>query len=130
MVLKSGGDDVLLALAGSQVCSGEDRLIIGLAAAGGEINFTSLAAQALGHAGAGVFQMFLGLLAYGVKGRGVAVNFTKIGHHGLQSHITQFGRCGIISINVHIKYLLRYLPTFSMGNCSITYLLCQWVNSA
>src|SRR5699024_4480 len=66
VVLKSGGNDVLFALLGSGVGGGENGLVVGFAAAGGEVNFSCFTAQALGHPAAGVLQNLLGLLADGV----------------------------------------------------------------
>ena len=53
MMLESGGNDVLFVLSGTEAGSGNNGLVVGLAAAGGEDDLPGLAAQAIGHGPAG-----------------------------------------------------------------------------
>ena len=71
MVLKSGRNDVLLTLPGTEAGGGDNSLIVGLTAAGGEVDFPGFATQAPGDPFPGGFQRFLGLLAGGVKTGGL-----------------------------------------------------------
>ena len=105
MVLKGGGDDVLLALALADAGSGNQSLVVGLAAAGGEEDLPGLAAQALSHGGTGSVQSFLGGLANGVQRRGIAVNFVEVRQHGINGHLAHSGGCRVICVNIHSVYL-------------------------
>ena len=91
MMLKSGGNNVLFSLPGAVSGSGDDGLIVGLTATGGEVNFPGLAAQDSSDTGAAVFQHFLGLLTNGVQGRGVAIEFLTAVDHRLQRRFAYFG---------------------------------------
>ena len=101
-MLKGGGDDVLLALLGAEPGGGNDGLVIGLAAAGGEDDLPGLATQTLSHGGTGGVQSLLGLLSQGVQGRGVAVNLGQVGHHRVNGNLAGGGGCRIIRVNSHI----------------------------
>ena len=105
VVLKSGGDDVLFALARAEPGGGDNGLIVGLAAAGGEDDLPWLAAQALGHGGTGGIQGFLCLLTHGVQGRGVAVDLVQVWQHGVDGHLRSGGGSRVIGVNSHNIFL-------------------------
>ena len=68
MVLKLGGDKVLLALARTKAGGGEDGLIVGLAAAGSEDYLArAFRAEAVGHGLSGLGDILRHLLGEGVK---------------------------------------------------------------
>ena len=116
VVLKGGGDNVLLALARAEAGGGKNRLIVGLAAAGGEDDLSRLTTQALSNGGPGGVQGFLGLLTHGVQGRGVAVDLVQVGQHGVDGHLRSGGGGRVVGVNSHNVFLHRYLPSNSMGN--------------
>ena len=88
VVLERGRNDVLFALALAEARGREDGLIVGLAAAGGEVNFARGSVQGLGR-----------LLADGVQARGVAVDRFHIGEHGVDRCAAHLGRRGVIRVN-------------------------------
>ena len=101
MVLKSSGDDVLLALHGTEPGGGDDGLVVGLAAAGGENDLLGVAAQTGSDGGTGPVQCFLGPLTHRVQAGRVAVDFIKIGQHGGNGRLAH-GRGGcVIGIYLH-----------------------------
>ena len=116
VVLKGGGNDVFFALLFSPAGGGDDGLVVGLAAAGGEDDLPRLAAQALGHGFPGGVQRLPGPLAHGVQAGGVAVNFVKIGQHGVDRRLAHGRGCRVVSVNLHCSFLQRYLPIKTMGN--------------
>ena len=67
VVLECGRNDVLFALAFAEARGGEDGLIVGLAAAGGKVNFARGGVQALGDAVARAEQRPGRLLADGMQ---------------------------------------------------------------
>ena len=67
VMLKSGGDDVLFALLLAVAGGGDDGLIVGLAAAGGEVNFARGGVQAFCDAVARAEQRPGRLLADGMQ---------------------------------------------------------------
>ena len=82
MMLKPGGDQVLLALACAEAGGGEDGLIIGLAATGGKDYLArAFRAEAVGHGLSGLGDILRHLLGEGVKARGVAVVLGQVRHH-------------------------------------------------
>ena len=101
MVLKGGGDDVLLALFSTVPGSRKNRLVVRLAAAGGEDDLSRLAAQAVRHSFPGGVQGFLGLLPRGVQAGGIGKNFRKIGHHSIYRRPAHPGGGGIIGVYLH-----------------------------
>ena len=125
VMLKGRGDDVLLSLPFPQPGGGENGLIVGLTAAGGENDLPGLTAQALRHGGPGSIQRFLGLLAHGVEGRRVAVNIPEIGHHGIHRGLAHPGGCRVVRVNLHRKTSNGYSPSNFVGNHTTIRLLCQ-----
>ena len=103
MVLKSSGNNVLLALFLSQTGSGDDGLVVGFGAAGRENDLPGLAAQALRHGFPGGVQGFLSPLAHGVQAGGVAVNGGHIRQHGVNGRLAHFGSSRIVCVNLHGK---------------------------
>ena len=98
VVLDGGGNDVpplvLLLLSHAP-----QRPVVGLAAAGGEINLLRLGVQAGGHLGPGRLQVGFGLLGKRIETGGVSIALVKIREHGLQGRIGQ-GRGGrMVGIN-------------------------------
>ena len=67
VVLERGRNDVLFAFAFAEARGGEDGLIVGLAAAGGEVNFARGSVQAFGDAVARAEQRPGRLLADGMQ---------------------------------------------------------------
>ena len=125
MVLKSGGNNVLLALLLSQTGGGNNGLVVGFRSAGGEDNLPGLTAQALRHGLPGGIQGLLGLLAHGVQAGRVAVNRCHIRQHGIDGRLAHLGRCRVIRVNLHeiTSYGLsraappgRSLPSSSVGS--------------
>ena len=102
VVLKSSGNDVLLTFPGTQPGGGDDGLIVGLAAAGGEGDLPGLAAETGGNPGTGGFQSLFGLLTYGMEAGGIAVNFIKIRNHGVNGRGAHLGGGSIICVNLHV----------------------------
>ena len=128
-MLKSGGNNVALALSCAVKGSRTDGLVVCLTAAGGEVDLSRFTAQALGDLGAGILQLFLGLLAYGVQAGGISVKFFKTGHHRLQGVPTDFCGSSIICVNLHLDSSFFYLvvlwviyhplPIMSIGKCPV-----------
>ena len=116
VMLKGGGDDVQLSLALTQAGSGNDGLVVRLAAAGGEVDLPGLAAQTGGDGRPGGFQLLLGLLADAMEAGGVAVVVFKAAQHSLQGGAAHFCGSRVVGINLHIYQPFRYLPSNSVGN--------------
>ena len=106
VMLKSGGNDVFFTLFRTETGSGENRLVIGLAAAGGEVDFPGLAAQTSGDFFPGSFQCFFGFLTGGMKTGGICVNIVKIWQHGINCHTAHFCCSGIVCVYLHMINLL------------------------
>ena len=115
VVLKGGGDDVVLALALHGAGSALNGPVVAFGAAAGEVDFPWLGPQAAGHRGPGLLQGALGLLAQSVKAGGVAVYFFIEGEHGLQHLGGNGGGGGVVRVNlpVHGMTFLSYFV--SMG---------------
>ena len=105
VVLEGGGDDVLFALALTDAGGGDQSLVVGLAAAGGEGDLPGRAAQAGGHGLPGALQGLGGLLAQPVKAGGVAVVGLHVGQHGVDGRAAHFCGCSIIRV-YHSGFLL------------------------
>ena len=81
VMLKGGGDDVLLPLQRAEAGGGDNGLVISLAAAGGEEDLLGIAAQAPGHGLPGALERLVGSLPHGVQTGGVAVVPLQAGGH-------------------------------------------------
>ena len=121
MMLKCGGNNVLFALARAEIGGGGNSLIVGLAAAGGKIDFARLRAEAGGHIGTRRLEHFLGLLADGVEARRVAERVIQVIGHRIDGRLVHSGGCCVIRIDLHqisaplqgiLSYVLRiaYIP--------------------
>ena len=99
---------MLLAVAGADAGGRDDRLVVGLAAAGGEIDFARRRADALRHGLTRLLQRFLGLLAEGVQTRGVAVILKQIGEHRVNGGAADTGGGSVVCIYKHrqVSFLL------------------------
>ena len=83
----------------------ENRLIVRLAAAGGEINLPRGSVQTLRHGFPCALQGLGRTLADGMKAGGVAVDFVHIGQHGVDGRAAHFCRCSVIRV-YHSGFLL------------------------
>ena len=102
VVLKSRGDNVFLPMLLPITGGGDNGLIVSLAAAGGENDFSGITAQAARHRLPGSIQRLLGPLPHGVQAGGVAIYVVKIRKHGTDRRLTHFGCRGVIGINLHL----------------------------
>ena len=100
-MLKGRGDDMGLALPLPQDGRAADGLVIGLGAAGGEVDLAGRCAEQGRDAGAGVLQRLLRLLADGVQTGWVAVYGFQIGQHGVNGRSAHLRRCRVVSIDSH-----------------------------
>ena len=83
MVLKLGGYQMLSSLTGAVSGGGDDGLIVGLAAAGGEHDLARVgSADQLRDLGAAGEQMLGRLLPEGIERAGIAVDLVKVRKHG------------------------------------------------
>ena len=109
MMLKPGGDQVLLALACAEAGGGEDGLIIGLAAAGGKDYLArAFRAEAVGHGLSGLGDILRHLLGEGVKARGVAVVLGQVRHHRVKRGLADAGGCSVIGVYEHVFLSFRF----------------------
>ena len=101
VMLKSCGNDVLLPFPRADAGSGNNGLIVGLAAAGGKGDLTGLAAKT-GRGGLpGLLQRFRRLLAHGVQAGGISVIGFHIRQHRVDGRSAHFRRGRVICINQH-----------------------------
>ena len=101
VVLKLGGDDVLLSLPGAQSRSAAQRLVVRLAAAGGKGDLPGLGIQVPCKNLSGLRQLFRRPLARAVEAGRISVNLLKTGYHSLHCRLADSCGCRIIRINVH-----------------------------
>ena len=101
VVLKGGGDDVLFPLAETQPRGGEQGLVVGLAAAGGEGDLIGGGVQTLGDGLPRALQRLGGLLSHAVEAGGVAVDALHIGEHGVDGRLAHFRGGCVIGIDLH-----------------------------
>ena len=107
VVLKGGRDDMPLPRPLSHSGSGAQRLVIRLAAAGGEGDLPGTGIQAAGHPLPGVAQGFCRFLARPVQTGGVAPALLHTGVHGRQRGRADFCGGGIVRIDFHGVSLLN-----------------------
>ena len=126
MMLKLGGDKVLLALKSAELCHGDDSLVIRLRAAGGEVYLLWLCADNVGNGLSGILKSFLCLLSEGIKTRRIAVQGGEVRHHCVKSGLAHARGCCVICVNKHIYIFLSVNPIKNMG---IVTLYIKIVNS-
>ena len=119
MMLKGGGDDVLLALARAERGRRQQGLIVRLAAAGRERDLTGVAAKVLCHRLARSLQGLRSLLPQRIQARRVAVALTQEGQHGIHGGLTHPRGGSIVSINVHVDSPLWCLRPGRSWNCKM-----------
>ena len=115
VVFKLGGDQVPLALPGAQAGGGDDGLIVGLGAAGGEIDLPGIGVEAAGHGLPGLLQRLLGVLTEGIQAGGVAVLLGQIGQHGVQRGFGNAGGSGVVGVDKHELFILSFLAPLPEG---------------
>ena len=108
MVLKRGGNDVLFALLRAEPRGGDDGLIVGLAAAGGEVNFARLTAETGCDGLARRLKRLRGLLADGMQARGIAVDVRQTRQHRVERDLAGLCRGGVVRIYKHGMTSLGY----------------------
>ena len=101
VMLKLGGDDVLLALLRAELRGGNYGLIVRLAAAGGEVYLTRLGVDALGNGGSSVCEILGDYLCEGVQAGGIAVSLGEVGHHRLACGLADAGSGCVVGIYEH-----------------------------
>ena len=99
MMLKSGRNDMLFALAFAQCRRGKERLIIRLTAAGGEINLLRGSSQQRCDLLACSGQRLIGTLSGRMQAGGISKDLIHIRQHRLYCMTAHFGGCRIICIN-------------------------------
>ena len=99
MMFESGRDDMHLSLLFAQPCSGEDRLVVSFASAGGEDDFTRGSANDGGDVFPCLFQCFFGSLSDTVQTGGIAPCLLHETYHGRNGRIAHFCCSGIIRID-------------------------------
>ena len=109
VVLKRGGNNVLLALPRPDAGGGDDGLVVRLAAAGGKCDLLKAAPETGGHPPPCVGQRLGGLLAHGVQAGGVAVVRLEIGKHGRHGLVAHPRGSGVVCIDLHRITPLTYL---------------------
>ena len=115
VVLDRGGNEVLLTGPGTGIGGRPQCLIVGFAAAGGEVDLSLRTAQTAGNVLPCLQQGFCGSLPYMVQTGGVAVVLFQTGQHG--THCRFRGLCGSCIICVYLQWgFLRFLRTKS-GDC-------------
>ena len=111
VMLKSRRNDVLFALARAETRGRENRLIVGLAAAGGEVDLTRRGIQARCDALARILQRLGRLLPDGVQARGVAVDRFHIRQHRVDGRAAHLRGGGVVCVNSCHRY-----RSFAMDN--------------
>ena len=80
---------------------GDDGLVVGLAAAGGEIDLARQGVDALRHGLARFLDRLLRPLTEGIETGGVAVILQQIGEHRVESGAADAGGGCVVSVNKH-----------------------------
>ena len=123
MVLELRGDDVLLPLLGTQSGAGQDGLVVGFAAAGGEEDLRGIGVDHRGDSGSCLIQCLLGLLTQHIQTGGVPVSLLHVRDHGIDGSAAHLRRSCIICVNSHnclspsliLASLYAHSPTVSIG---------------
>ena len=111
VMLKFGRNDVLFSLFRAEQRCRADCLVVCLAAAGGEGDFSGLRADAGCNRGSRGLQAFFCLLADGVQARRVSEVLRHIRKHRFQRGAAHFGRRGIVCVNLHHR-----IDSFRVGS--------------
>ena len=115
VVLKHGGDDMPLPFPGAEAGRGDDGLVIGLAAAGGEGDLLRVGVEVMGNGLTGGLQGLLRLLAEGIETGGVSIQVGQVGQHGVEGGLAHAGGGRIIGVDEHV------IPSFYGGFFGFTY---------
>ena len=115
MMLKLGGDKVLFSLKCTELCHGDDSLVIRLRTAGGKVYLLGLRADNVGNGLSGFLKSFLCLLRKRIQARGVAVQGGEVRHHCVKSGLAHARGCCVICVNKHIYIFLSVNPIKNMG---------------
>ena len=107
VMLKGGGNNVLLTLARTYPCRRHKRLIVGFAAAGGKVYLARRCAETRSYTLARIEQRLSRPLSCRMQARRVCVDLGKIRHHSLQCDLAR--ACGrrVICIYHHVSSPLR-----------------------
>ena len=106
VMLKGGGNDMILSLFPSGEGGGTDCLIVRFGSAGSEIYFPRFSVNYGSDILPGLFQYFLCPLADSVKAGRIAVFLPHTSGHGLDGCIAHCGGRGVVRINAHSGKLL------------------------
>ena len=101
VVLELGGDDMLLPFPGAEAGRGDDGLVIGLAAAGGEDDLLRVGVNVVRDGLTGGLEGFLRLLAEGIEAGRVPVQVGQVRHHGVEGGLTHTGSGSVVGIDEH-----------------------------
>ena len=119
VVLKSGRNDVLLSLSCPRPCSRAKRLIVGLAATGGEVDLPCLTAQTVRHVLPCLKQHLSGGLSHMVQAGRIPVELFKARQHGIQSRAAGLGGGGVVGVNLHAVSSFRTKPPSGRTVCCV-----------
>ena len=111
VMLESRRNDVLFALARAKTRGRENCLIVGLAAAGGEVDLARRGVQARCDALARILQRLGRLLPDGMQARGVAVDRFHIGQHRVDGRAAHLRGGSVVCVNSCHRY-----RSFAMDN--------------
>ena len=101
VMLEGRGDDMPFPFSCAQPCGGENGLIVGLAAAGGEGDLRCRAAETVCNALRCVGQRLRSGLTGRMQAGGVSINGIHVRQHGMDSRLTHFCCGAIIQIDPH-----------------------------
>ena len=110
-MFKGRGNHVAFALLLPCRGGGQNGLIVGFAAAGGEGDLVSLGAQAAGHGFPGLLQGGGCRLSKAVGAGGVAVDLVQIRQHGGLGRRAHGGGGRVVSVNSQHLYIPRFYNT-------------------
>ena len=102
VMLKGGGNNMLLSRFPPKLRRGTDRLVIRLAAPGGKQNLPGLRPDHFRHGRPGFLQRFLCLLTNAVQAGRVPIVPLNHRNHRIQSRLTHLRRSGVVRINQSI----------------------------
>ena len=106
VVLKLGGEDMALALPGSQGRAGAQGLNVRLAASGGEGNLPGSGIQIPGKDFPGLRQLLRRPLTGTMEAGGIGINALEAGQHRSHGRIADGGGGRMICVNLHGSFSL------------------------